>query len=68
MYETDSVPADWVARCEQMDEVWVPTEFHRETFAAAGVPAHKLVVVGEPVDTLPCFISQGEGVARSRCA
>ena len=51
MYETDSVPADWVARCEQMDEVWVPTEFHRESFAAAGVPAHKLVVVGEPVDT-----------------
>ena len=51
MYETDSVPADWVARCEQMDEVWVPTEFHRETFAAAGVPMHKLVVVGEPVDT-----------------
>ena len=51
MYETDSVPAEWVQRCEQMDEIWVPTAFHRDTFAAAGVPAEKLVVVGEPVDT-----------------
>jgi glycosyltransferase involved in cell wall biosynthesis len=40
-----------VQRCEQMDEIWVPTAFHRDTFAAAGVPAEKLVVVGEPVDT-----------------
>eukprot|EP00966_Prymnesium_polylepis_P068427 1589688-Prymnesium_polylepis.2 len=51
MFETDSVPAEWVARCNRMDEVWVPTDFHRDTFAAAGVAAHKLVVVGEPVDT-----------------
>jgi len=50
MYETDSLPADWVERCNRMDEVWVPTEFHRETFAAAGVDRDRLAVLGEPVD------------------
>ena len=51
MYETDSVPRDWVDRCNQMDSVWVPTDFHRVSFRKAGVAAHKLVVVGEPVDS-----------------
>ena len=50
MYETDSVPDDWVERCNKMDSVWVPTEFHRESFLRAGVEERKLVVVGEPVD------------------
>ena len=39
-----------VARCNRLDSVWVPTEFHRLSFLRAGVEAHKLVVVGEPVD------------------
>ena len=50
MYETDGVPGEWVARCNRLDSVWVPTEFHRLSFLRAGVEAHKLVVVGEPVD------------------
>lgn len=37
-------------RCNQMHEVWVPTEFHRRTFAASGVRPYKLHVVPEPVD------------------
>jgi hypothetical protein len=44
MYETDSVPAEWVTRCNKMDRVWVPTPFHLETFARAGVRADKLQV------------------------
>ena len=51
MFETDSLPPEWVDRCNRMDEVWVPTPFHRDTFAAAGVDLAKLFVVGEPVDT-----------------
>ena len=51
MFETDSIPADWVARCNGLDEVWVPTSFHVDTFAAAGVLRSKLAVLGEPVDT-----------------
>jgi glycosyltransferase involved in cell wall biosynthesis len=34
-----------------MSEVWVPTDFHRDVFAASGVDPAKLVVVPEPVDT-----------------
>ena len=46
MFETDSIPPDWVGRLNQMDEVWVPTSFNVETFAAAGVTAPIHVVPG----------------------
>lgn len=52
MFETDGLPADWVQRCNSMDEIWVPTEFHKESFAAAGVDPGKLIAIGEPVDTV----------------
>lgn len=44
MFETDSIPADWVGRCNRMDEVWVPTKFHRLTFSRAGVLEQKIRV------------------------
>jgi glycosyltransferase involved in cell wall biosynthesis len=50
MFETDRIPADWVARCNQMDEVWVPSQFNLRTFAQSGVPRHKLVVLPSLVD------------------
>ena len=42
MFESDSLPPSWVARCNAMDELWVPSEFNRETFRRAGVrvPMH----------------------------
>ncbi len=41
-WPTDGLPGDWAARCNVLDEIWVPSEFNRETFAAAGVePAHE---------------------------
>jgi glycosyltransferase involved in cell wall biosynthesis len=51
MFETDSIPSGWVSRLNYMDEVWVPTEFSRQIFLAAGVEANKLITIGEPVDT-----------------
>ena len=30
MFETDTLPGDWVERCNRMDEVWIPTAFHRD--------------------------------------
>jgi len=51
MFETDRIPDGWLERCNALDEVWVPTEFNRETFAGAGVKAGKLRVVGAGVDT-----------------
>jgi glycosyltransferase involved in cell wall biosynthesis len=50
MFETDGLPADWVAKCNQMDEIWVPTDFNIETFRRAGVTA-KLIKIPEGIDT-----------------
>jgi glycosyltransferase involved in cell wall biosynthesis len=53
MFETDRLPAGWVDACNQMDAVWVPTAFNRETFAGAGVSRDKLRVVPGAIDTTP---------------
>ncbi|MCG3210039.1 MAG: D-inositol-3-phosphate glycosyltransferase [Anaerolineae bacterium] len=50
MFETDSLPPEWVEKCNQMDEVWVPTDFNLETFRRAGVTT-KLVKVPGGIDT-----------------
>lgn len=42
MFETDRLPAEWVAKCNEMDEIWVPSDFNLETFARAGVHPEKL--------------------------
>lgn len=46
MFETDGLPSAWVPRLNEMDEVWVPTEFNVRTFRAAGVTAPIQVVPG----------------------
>jgi glycosyltransferase involved in cell wall biosynthesis len=51
MFETDRIPDGWAERCNALDEVWVPSEFNRQTFATAGVNAGKLRVVHAGVDT-----------------
>lgn len=50
MFETDGVPPGWVEKMNQMDEVWVPSQWNVGTFTNAGVTA-KLVVIPEAVDT-----------------
>jgi glycosyltransferase involved in cell wall biosynthesis len=50
MFETDRLPDGWARWCNAMDEVWVPSEFNRETFTAAGVDPHRLRVVPLGVD------------------
>ena len=47
MFETAGLPRRLAARCNAMDEVWVPTAFNAATFAAAGVDPAKLRVVEE---------------------
>ncbi|KAK9283381.1 hypothetical protein L1049_011623 [Liquidambar formosana] len=37
MFETDRVNSEHVKRCNRMDSVWVPTEFHVSTFIQSGV-------------------------------
>lgn len=50
MFETDRIPADWITKCNEMDEIWVPTDFNIETFTAAGVSPEKLVKVPGSID------------------
>lgn len=51
MFESDTTPAGWAERLNALDEVWVPTAFQADVFAAGGVARDKLLVVPEPVDT-----------------
>lgn len=51
MFWTDRVPVSWIEPCNALDEVWVPSEFNRNAFAASGVAADKLRVVPTAVDT-----------------
>jgi glycosyltransferase involved in cell wall biosynthesis len=50
MFETDHVSPVHVKRCNQMDAVWVPTDFHVSTFVKSGVDASKVVKVVQAVD------------------
>lgn len=50
MFETDRIPATWVAPMNAMDEIWVPSTFGRDVFAEAGVAADRIRVVPLPVD------------------
>jgi GT2 family glycosyltransferase len=50
MLEVDGFPRDWVRQASEMDEVWVPTEFNRQGFLAAGLkrPIHKIPLGVDP--------------------
>jgi glycosyltransferase involved in cell wall biosynthesis len=50
MFETDRLPADWVRACHSLDAIWVPSEFHRQSFRGAGLSDEKLFVVPEGLD------------------
>lgn len=46
MFETDSLPSDWVPRLNRMDEIWVPASFNVTSFRQAGVTVPIEVVPG----------------------
>ncbi|MBW1974200.1 MAG: glycosyltransferase [Deltaproteobacteria bacterium] len=50
VYETDSLPLDWVVKCNAMDEIWTASQFNVESFKKAGVkvPIYK---IPEGIDT-----------------
>lgn len=45
MLECDRLPARWVEKCNQMDQVWVPSTFNQTTFRNSGVRPEKIKVV-----------------------
>lgn len=50
IFETDSLPQLWVSQLNQFDEIWIPTDFNKETFLSSGVKPEKLTIVPYPVD------------------
>lgn len=50
MFETDRVSPKHAKRCNKMDDVWVPTEFHVSTFIESGVDPSKMVKIVQPID------------------
>ena len=50
MFETDRVNHRHVKRCNRMNYVWVPTEFHVSTFVKSGVDPSKMVKIFQPSD------------------
>ena len=50
MFETDRIPGSWLPSLSLMDEIWVPTNFNIDTFAASGVPRSKIRKLGGTLD------------------
>jgi glycosyltransferase involved in cell wall biosynthesis len=50
MFETVGLPWGWAEACNGMDEVWVPSQFNRETFSDAGVRPEKIQVLPLGID------------------
>jgi tetratricopeptide (TPR) repeat protein len=51
-WEFGSLPRFWVENiARSVDEIWVPSRFVRETYLTSGVPADKVFVVPNGVDT-----------------
>ncbi|KAL4182878.1 hypothetical protein AMTRI_Chr11g95360 [Amborella trichopoda] len=50
MFETDRLNPEHVARCNKMNSIWVPTDFHISTFLKSGVNPTKIRKIIQPVD------------------
>jgi glycosyltransferase involved in cell wall biosynthesis len=50
-FGTDRIPDGWAERCNALDELWLPSEFHRENFAASGVDRSKIRIIPHAFDT-----------------
>lgn len=46
MFDTDGLSEEHVARCNLMDEIWVPSNFNIDTFTKAGVRAKLIRIPG----------------------
>lgn len=49
MFETTKIPEEWLPKLEQMDEIWVPSQFNKIIFSKSGL-SKPIFVVPFPVD------------------
>ena len=50
IFETDSVPAAWLNYFEDVDRIWVPTNFNVQTFSKAGIDSSKIGKISYSAD------------------
>ncbi|MFX3624796.1 MAG: glycosyltransferase [Ectobacillus sp.] len=50
MFETDRLPPGWIEKINELTEIWVPSAFNKETFAAAGVEEERIFVMPAGLD------------------
>jgi GT2 family glycosyltransferase len=50
MLEVDGFPAEWVRQANEMDEVWTPSRFNRDSLVSCGVkvPVHVMPLAVDP--------------------
>ncbi|MFD3448184.1 glycosyltransferase [Microbacteriaceae bacterium 4G12] len=51
LFETDRIPIHWASFCNEMDEIWVPTQFNYRTFTESGVDPSKVHVIHYPIES-----------------
>lgn len=64
IFETESLPASWLAPLERFDLVVVPSEFNLRTFEGAGVPREKLVKVPYALDLAKWYPAERDRSAK----
>lgn len=60
MFETEGLPTEWVKPLLSVDQVWVPSEFNKSTFASFGIPEQKIQVMPICIDQHLYSVKQPE--------
>jgi glycosyltransferase involved in cell wall biosynthesis len=50
LFETHSIPHSWVGPSNSVDQVWVPSNFNKESYSLAGVDKERIRVIPIPAD------------------
>lgn len=51
MFETERLPKEYVNNLNQMDRIWVPTEFNRNGFVNSGIDPQIIAIIPEAIDS-----------------
>lgn len=50
MFETDTLPSNWIQKCNQMDELWVTGQPQAEAYLRSGISPRKIHILNGAVD------------------
>lgn len=51
MFETNSIPNGWLGRMQNLTEIWVPSQFNKQTFINGGLDEKKIFVLPGSINT-----------------